>query len=98
MAIKDYWVFQKRDVEKPWTFYIVKEYDKRAGKKATCIDYTFYHEDIPNTLHCDSEVCIHYDTVSGYVNHLICKILEYSTITSQDKKQLTDEIVKILTT
>lgn len=97
MAIKDYWVFQNRNVEKPWTFYIVKEYDKRAGKRATCLDYTFYHEDIPNKLHCTSEVCVHYDTVSGYVNHLLCAILEVSNVTDQDKKQLTNEIVKILT-
>lgn len=66
------------------------------GRKRRVWTTPFTNEDIPNKLHCDSEVCIHYDTVSGYVNHLLCKVLEYSTITSQDKKQLTDEIVKIL--
>lgn len=96
MAIRDYWVYQKRDTPKPWTFYIVKEFDKRAGKKATCLDYTLYHEDIPNHDHCISEVCIHYDRLSGYVNHLLCAVLEFSNITSQDKEQLTEEIAYIL--
>ena len=97
MAIKDFWVYQKRGTPKPWAFYIVKEYDKRAGKRATCLDYTFYHEDIPNTIHAVSEVSLHYDNVSGYVNHLLSVILEYATINHQDEKQLTEEVSNILT-
>lgn len=96
MAIKDYWMYQKRDTEKPWTFYIVKEYDKRAGSRATCLDITFYHEDIPNTLHQVSELCIHHETLNGYVNHLANIILEYSQITHADLRQLERELADIL--
>ena len=96
MAIKDYWVYQKRDTEKPWALLIVKEYDKRVGNDATCLDYTLYHEDIPNSLHAVSEVCVHYETVGGYVNHLVSAIAEWSNVEHADSMQLEKEITKIL--
>ena len=96
MAIRDYWVYQNRNVEKPWVLYIVKEYDKRVGKQATCLDYTLYHEDIPNSLHANSEVCVHYDTLTGYLNHLLCAIMEWSSVNHTDEKHLRAELSKIL--
>ena len=96
MAIRDYWVYQKRDAEKPWAFYIVKEFDKMAGSRATCLDVTFYHEDIQNALHAVSEICIHYATLSEYVNHLLNIIRSYSNVTLQDERQLTEEVGNIL--
>ena len=96
MAIKDYWVYQKRDSLKPWVLYIVKEYDKRAGTRATCLDATFYHEDVPNGIHAKSEVCIHHDTLQGYVKHFADMIAEYAYVTLDDEKQLADELSKIL--
>lgn len=89
-------MFQKRDSLKPWAIYIVKEYDKRAGTRATCLDPTLYHEDIPNTLHAKSEVCIHYDTLEGYVKHFVDMIAEYAYVTLEDEKQIADELTKIL--
>ena len=96
MAIKDKWVFQKRETEKPWAFLIVKEYDKSKGRTADCIDYTFYHEDVQNVEHCISEVCVKYDTVTGYVDHLLAVASEYSSVHSQDRIQLTREMTVLL--
>ena len=96
MAIKDYWVYQKRDTPKPWALLVYKEYDKRAGSRATCLDVTYYHEDIPNTLHAVSEVCVHYDTLQGYVKHVTDKLAEYAYVTMQDERQIETELANIL--
>ncbi len=96
MAIRDYWIFQKREAVKPWAFLVVKEYDKRVGKTATTLDYTFYHEDVENPEHQISEVCLYYENPLGYVNHLCSVIAEYSTVTYLDRIQLIQEITKIL--
>ena len=45
--IKDYWIYQEREVTTPWAIYIVKEYDPRHPETAS-LDYVLYHEDIPN--------------------------------------------------
>ena len=94
--IKDYWIFQESAKEKQWALYVVKEYDKRVGKSADVIDYTLYHEDIPNATHCDSVIGLHFDDVIGYVAEIAKHILEYSVFTSADQKQLTKEFSKIL--
>lgn len=96
MAIRDYWIFQKRDALKPWAFLVVKEYDKRVGKTATTLDYTFYHEDIENPEHQISELCLYYENSSEYADHFCSVIAEYSPVTSQDRIQLIQEITKIL--
>lgn len=96
MAIKDYWVYQKRDTPKPWAIYIVKEYDKRAGSRATCLDNTYYHEDIENSLHAISEICVHYDTLQEYVNHFANVLAKYSYVTLEDERQLERELANIL--
>lgn len=96
MAIKDYWVYQKRDTPKPWALYIVKEYDKRAGSRATCLDITYYHEDIQNNLHAVSEVCVHYWDLQGYVKHVIDKLAEYAYVKMDDERQIERELANIL--
>ena len=96
MAIKDYWVYQKRDTPKPWALYVVKEYDKRVGSRATCLDVTYYHENIPNNLQATSELCIHYDTLDEYVSHIAEKLAEYAYVTLADEKQIERELSPIL--
>ena len=96
MAIRDYWVYQKRASISPWTLYIVKEYDKRAGKKSIVLDYTLYHENIEGSTHSLSKVGVHYETVEGYVNEIISDIVEYTQVTADDKKQLMYNIEDIL--
>lgn len=95
MAIKGYWVYQKRDVTTPWALYVVKEYDKRKPAETT-LDFTLYHEDIPNQVHCKSFIGLHYDTVSGYVDAILCEFAEYAVIDAQDKEQLMRSVEDIL--
>lgn len=96
MAIRDYWIYQKRQVEVPWAIYIVKEYDKRKGISATCLDWTLYSEDIKNSAHSKSRVGIHAETIDGYVNELLGDIAEFATIHSDDTQQLNKSIENIL--
>ena len=96
MAIKDYWVYQKRDVPTPWALYIVKEYDKRYHPEMTTLDFTIYHEDIPTQTHSKSFINIHEPTVSGYVERFVTEMIEYVQITSEDYEQLKRSIEDIL--
>lgn len=96
MAIKDYWIYQKRETPTPWAIYVVKEFDKRGGKKAQCLDFAFYHEDVNNATHSISRVGLHYEDVRGYVDEFLSVICDYSSITNEDKEQLTKEIQDIL--
>ena len=96
MAIRDYWVYQKRDTPSPWALYIVKEYDRRHPE-ATVLDYTLYSEEIENAAHSKSFVGLHHDTVSGYVDEIVTELVEVSTVTSQDREQLEKSILDILT-
>ena len=95
MAIRDYWVYQKRDTPKPWALYIVKEYDKRFPEAVT-IDYTFYHEDIENAQHALSFVGLHHDSPEGYANAIMDTVLEYSEAFDIDYKQVRNEIARII--
>ena len=98
MAIKDYWVYQKREVQVPWALYIVKEYDRRYPQETTCLDFTLYHENIPNQTHSVSKVGLHYDTVSAYISDIALTITDESGMpfTSADKNQLERELLFIL--
>ena len=96
MAIRDYWIYQKRIVKDPWVFYIVKEFDKRGGEKAVCIDFTFYHENIENPTHSVSKVGLHYDKIAGYVDEMLSVIADFSDITSDDVEQLLEDMEKIV--
>lgn len=95
MAIKDYWLYQKRDVPCPWAIYFVKEYDKRKPA-VTTIDWTLYHEDIPTPTHSKSFIGLHYDNVRGYVDAITAEMAEYASITSQDDAQIERELERIL--
>lgn len=99
MAVRDYWVYQKRQVfphETPWALYVVKEYDRRVGKKSIVLDYTLYQENIENPTHSLSKVGIHYETVEGYVDEIISDIAKYTQVTEDDRKQLMFNIEDIL--
>lgn len=96
MAIKDGWIYQKRNVAEPWALYVVKEYDKRAGKRADCIDFTLYHENIENASHSLSRIGLHYEYVTGYVDEILATISDYAQVTNEDIEQLSQEIQDIL--
>ena len=96
MAIRDYWVYQKRQVMTPWALYIVKEYDKRKYNESVVIDYTFYHENVENPTHSISFVGLHYDTIAGYADEIAAKIAEYTAIDNQDYEQVKHAIEDII--
>lgn len=98
MAIKDYWIYQKREVQLPWALYIVKEFDRRYPQETTCLDFTLYHENIPNQAHSVSKIGLHYDTVSAYISDIALTITDESGMpfTSADKDQLERELLRIL--
>ena len=95
MAIRDYWLYQKRDVPTPWAIYFVKEYNKRDAS-ATCIDFTLYHEDIPTQLHSKSYVGLKHDTIDGYTDDICEKMREYVSVNEDDRKQISGELYRIL--
>ena len=95
MAIRDYWLYQKRDVPTPWAIYFVKEYDKRDAS-TTCIDFTLYHEDIPTQLHSKSYVGLKHDTIEEYVNDICEKMSEYVSVNEDDHKQIYSELYRII--
>ena len=95
MAIKDFWIYQKRDVPTPWALYVVKEYDKRY-RTATTLDWTLYHEDIPNQLHQKSFVGLHAETVKGYVDAIAADMADYVSVETSDYAQLQREVERIL--
>lgn len=98
MAIRDYWIYQKRQVQIPWALYIVKEYDKRYPEIIT-LDYTLYHEDISNSAHSVSKVGLHFETISAYVDDILATLTDNAAsaeFTSEDYKQLEKEIYFIM--
>lgn len=95
MAIRDYWLYQRRNVPVPWAIYFVKEYDRRHPS-ATTIDWTLYHEDIPNQTHCVSFVGLHYDSIRGYADAILAEMTDYVSIEAQDREQIECEIERIL--
>lgn len=97
MAIRDYWIYQQRDVRNPWALYVVKEYDRRKPD-ATCIDYTLYHEDIENPTHSISKIGLHFNLISDYVNDVISCITDNTeqSVHHDDFRQLDMELYRIL--
>lgn len=95
MAIRDYWIYQKRDVSKPWALYVVKEYDYRKPDE-TVLDFTLYHDDIELASHSESVVGIHDVTVKGYLEQLITFMSDNVTIASDDVRQLEESLEYIL--
>ena len=96
MAIRDYWVYQKRQADVPWAIYIVKEYDKRKGLDAVVLDWTIYSENIELSTHSKSRVSVHANSIGEYVNELILDLVEISTIHDEDVQQLNRAIEDIL--
>ena len=96
MAIRDYWVYQKRQVTTPWAIYFVKEYDKRNYNKSVVIDYTFYHENVENHTHSVSFIGLHYDTITEYADEIVSTIAEYTAIENQDYEQIKKAIEDII--
>lgn len=96
MAIRDYWVYQKRQADAPWAIYVVKEFDRRKGMNATALDWTIYSENIENSAHSKSRVGVHAETLDGYVNELVADLIEISVVDSSDVDQLKTSIERIL--
>ena len=96
MAIKDYWIYQERQSETTqWAIYCVKEFS-RGKPEAVVLDFTIYSDDIPTATNSKSFVGWHYPTVRGYVDALICELMEFCSVNAQDKEQLDIAITRIL--
>ena len=94
--VRDYWVYQKRQsATNQWALYIVKEF-QRGKPSTTTLDFTVYCEDIENPTHSFALRGLHYPSVSGYVDSLICEMLSYMEITAEDKRQLEESITWVL--
>ena len=87
MAIKDYWIYQRRDVPVPWAIYVVKEYDRRKPD-ATSLDLTLYSEDIQSSTHSRSFVNIKHTRIDDYVHDIVLKLGEFANVTLEDREQL----------
>ena len=96
MAIRDYWIYQKRAAPTPWAIYVVKEYDLRDYTNSIVLDYTFYYEGIPNDDHSLSFVGLHYENVKGYADAIASVVIEYAELTHDDYEQLQSEIYNII--
>lgn len=94
--IKDYWIYQKANVTTPWALYVIKEYEPRKGKKFITLDYTLYHENIPNNTHSKSFIGLHCDTIGEYAKKIMKEMSRFVPITEQDEKQILFEIEQIL--
>lgn len=60
------------------------------------LDFIVYSEDIDNAAHSMSMYGLHYPSVSGYVDSLICEMLSFTDITAEDKQQLEESITWVL--
>ena len=94
--IRDYWVWQARNVDVPWSLYIVKEYDKPQTFDNIVLDVTIYSEDIDNSDHMLSFLNWHFNDVDGYVDKIKGKIEKFSNFTDADYAQVSRAIWEIL--
>ena len=93
--IKDYWIYQRRNVPTPWALYVVKEFDRRKPD-ATTIDFSFFHEDVPTATHSHSVVDLHYESTAWYVKQIVEVASMYVEVTDEDVNQLLQSIESIL--
>ena len=94
--IRDYWVYQERQNESSqWALYVVKEFSK-GHPEATVLDFTVYCEDIGTPTDSISFVGWHYESVSGYVESLVCEMEEFTRMDLRDREQLERAIARIL--
>lgn len=90
--VRDYWIYQRRDVRTPWAFYVVKEFDRRKPE-ATLISFTLYHEDIENPTHSVTKDSMYFHDIRGYVDEMTMTLTDMGiTVTSDDRQQLTREV------
>ena len=97
--IKDYWIYQKRNVPVPWALYIVKEHERGKRKVGDVeFDMTVYHDGIDNDLHAKSYVGIKASRVSELANAITDFIGEATgeEIYNSDVAQVTEALLDIL--
>jgi hypothetical protein len=94
--IKDYWIYQKRNVQVPWSLYVVKEYDVNQPSDYDVLDYTFYSELIDNKAKSVSKVGLNYQTLDDYVEDIADTIKRFTKVTREDYEQLARELFYIL--
>lgn len=93
--IKDYWIYQKRNVTYPWSLYVVKEYDANQPTKYDVLDYTFYSELVDNKTKSVSKVGLNYQTLDDYVEDITDTIKRFMEVTREDYEQLARELFYI---
>lgn len=94
--IKDYWIYQKRNVKYPWSLYVVKEYDVNRPSEYDVLDYTFYSELVDNKTKSVSKVGLNYRTLDDYVEDVADTIKRFTEVTREDYEQLARELFYIL--
>lgn len=94
--IKDYWIYQKRNVQVPWSLYVVKEYDVNQPSDYDVLDYTLYSEFIDNKTKSVSKVGLNYQTLDDYVEDIADTIKRFTKVTREDYEQLARELFYIL--
>lgn len=95
MAIKDYWVYQKRKVENPWAIYFCKVYT-RGKREDTFFDWTIYHDAIGNETNSRSGINLHCATVSEYVDAIAQELAKVCKVTREDENQLYASFIEML--
>ena len=94
--IRDYWVYQQRDTDKPWALYVVKEFEKgNILISDITFDVTLYQDDIPNATQSHSVVGITGSNVDDVVSQIGSVILEHTEFTDYDRAQVKNAIIDI---
>lgn len=95
MHIKDQWIYQKRNVAKPWSIYFVYEYDRHKPTE-NILDWTLYHEDIPNRTQSKTFAGLHHSSIDGYANAIITELLEYCEVEASDYSQIEHALQRLM--
>lgn len=95
MAIKDYWIYQRRNVAQPWAIYFCKVYTK-GKREDTFFDWTIFHDAIKNDTNSKSGINLHCDNVSQYVDAIAQEIAAITPVTASDKNQLYEAFIDML--
>lgn len=95
MTVREFWVYQRRNVATPWALHIVKEYDRRYSN-TTLIHFTIFHEDIPLQTHSKSFAGLHFEDAAGYTDKICGELSEFVDVNEQDYQQILGEMKWIL--
>ena len=95
MSVREYWIYQKRNVHVPWAMLITKTYDRR-DRNETIIDWTVYHEDIPTQTRSKSFIGLQFPTAEGYADAICSELEDIVTVSELDHAQILREIERIL--